>query len=581
MASEYTIRIGGAAGQGMQFIGGLLARCFSDAGFYTFTHQDYMSRIKGGHNFYQIRISNHPISSSRNTFDILLALNRETIEIHAPEINKSGLILYDSEIIKHDYSQEEFFHVPFTDIIRQLDLDKVMSTSVALGAVLGCAGFESLLGFETIISNFIPVTTEGVIASQVKAGQAGLDYITKALEPSRRLLPIGQPEKDKDFLFINGNHAIGLGALVSGCKFYSAYPMTPATSIMLYLISKAEKYGIIVEQAEDEISAINMALGASYGGVRAMTGTSGGGFALMTEGVSLAGITETPIVIAEVQRPGPATGLPTRTEQSDLFFVIFGGHGEFPRVVFTPGTPEQALSLTNKAFHLAEKYQIPVFIQSDQYLADSQWTLEDLDTESLQYEDFRLRGSELSNTDFYQRYSLSENGVSPLAIPGASKHLVVVDSDEHDQDGHIIEDAHTRNMMVEKRYHKKLPLINREIAPPILHGYQKPDIVVTCYGSTFGVTKEAVERLGAKYKIAMLHFSEVYPFPLRDIFDYVDMLNTAKTTLCVENNVSGQFAQLMRMETGFEFDARINKFDGRPFGLDYLLGEIDGYLRGL
>lgn len=578
MENEYTIRIGGAAGQGIQFIGGLLARCFSDAGYYTFTHQDYMSRIKGGHNFYQIRIATHPISSSRNTFDILLALNRETIELHVQDLNRGGIVLYDPGRIKNDYFPKQSFQVPFTQIIEQLDLDVVMSSSVAAGAVLGCLGFDTLLGFKHLISNFLHATIEGVIVSQVRAGQAGLDYVKNLLEPSKRLLPLKQPARKKHFLFINGNHAIGLGALVSGCKFYSAYPMTPATSIMLYLISKAEKNGIIVEQAEDEISAINMALGASYGGVRAMTGTSGGGFALMTEGVSLAGITETPIVIAEVQRPGPATGLPTRTEQSDLFFVIFGGHGEFPRVVFTPGTPEQALFLTNKAFHLAEKYQIPVIIQSDQYLADSQWTLEDLDIDSLQYEDFRLHGSELSKIGFYQRYRFTENGVSPLAIPGVSKHLVVVDSDEHDQDGHIIEDAETRTMMVEKRYHKKLPLINREIASPILHGHQKPDIVLTCYGSTFGVVKEAVEHLGEKYKIAMLHFSEVYPFPLRDTFDYVEVLANAKQTLCIENNASGQFAQLMRMETGFKFDARINKFDGRPFGLDYLLGEIDGYL---
>lgn len=579
MAREYTIRIGGAAGQGMQFIGSLLAKCFSDAGFHIFTHQDYMSRIKGGHNFYQIRIANHPVASSRNTIDILLALNKETIEIHAQDLNEGGLVLYDPKTIKHHFSQPGFIEIPFSDIITDLDLDQVMATSVAAGAIFGSVGLENILDFAQIIPSFIPVASEGVVASQSNAAQAGLDFVLQNVAPQQRLMPIEPLEQNKNLLLINGNQAIGLGALLSGCKFYSAYPMTPATSIMLYLISKAEKYGVIVEQAEDEISAINMALGASYAGVRAMTGTSGGGFALMTEGISLAGITETPIVIAEVQRPGPATGLPTRTEQSDLFFVLFGGHGEFPRVVFTPGTPEQALFLTNKAFHLAEKYQIPVIIQSDQYLADSQWTFDDINSELLQYEDFRLRGPELNKTVSYQRYAYSESGISPLAIPGASKHLVVFDSDEHDQDGHIIEDAKTRNMMVEKRYHKKIPLIKQEITPPSLHGAKKPDIVLTGYGSTFGVIKEAVEHLADEHTIAMLHFSEVYPFPMRNNFDYVEMLNKAKLTICIENNASGQFAQLMRMETGFEFDARINKFDGRPFGLDYLLGEINAYLR--
>ena len=579
MANEYTIRIGGAAGQGMQFIGGLLAKCFSVAGFYTFTHQDYMSRIKGGHNFYQIRIANHPVASSRNTIDILLALNQESIEIHARDLNQGGLVLYDPKIIKQHYSQPGFIQIPFTDITTELDLDKVMASSVAAGAILGAIGLETILDFSKIIHSFIPVSSEGVVASQTNAAQAGLDFVVQNLDSNKRFRPIESIEQDKKLILMNGNQAIGMGALASGCKFYSAYPMTPATSIMLYLISRAEQYGVVVEQAEDEISAINMALGASYAGVRAMTGTSGGGFALMTEGVSLAGITETPLVIAEVQRPGPATGLPTRTEQSDLFFVIFGGHGEFPRIVFTPGTPEQALFLTNKAFHLAEKYQIPVIIQSDQYLADSQWTFDDINSDLLQYEDFRLRGPELFNTESYQRYAYSENGISPLAIPGASKHLVVFDSDEHDQDGHIIEDAETRNMMVEKRYHKKTPLIRQEIAPPSFYGARNPDIVVTGFGSTFGVIKEAVEHLVDAHKIAMLHFSEVYPFPMRNDFDYVEMLNKAKLTLCVENNVTGQFAQLMRMETGFEFGARINKFDGRPFGLDNLIGEINAYLQ--
>ncbi|MBL4902461.1 2-oxoacid:acceptor oxidoreductase subunit alpha [Desulfocapsa sp. AH-315-G09] len=563
----------------MQFIGSLLAKCFSEAGFYTFTHQDYMSRIKGGHNFYQIRIANHPVASSRNTIDILLALNQETIEIHAQDLNEDGLILYDRTAVEQHYSQPEFIQIPCSDIITGLDLNQVMTSSVAAGAILGSVGLETLLDFTRIIPGFIPVASEGVVASQTSAAQAGLDFVLQNVDSKKRFMPIELTEQNKKRLLMNGNQAIGMGALLSGCKFYSAYPMTPATSIMLYLISKAEKHGVIVEQAEDEISAINMALGASYAGVRAMTGTSGGGFALMTEGISLAGITETPVVIAEVQRPGPATGLPTRTEQSDLFFVIFGGHGEFPKVVFTPGTPEQALLLTNRAFHLAEKYQIPVIIQSDQYLADSQWVVDDIDNQLLNYEDFRLRGEELINTQSYQRYAYSEDGISPLAIPGASKHLVVFDSDEHDQDGHIIEDAKTRNMMVEKRYHKKLPLIQQEIAPPSLYGSEKPDIILTGYGSTFGVLKEAVERLADQHSIAMLHFSEVYPFPLTNDFDYVGMLNKAKLTLCVENNASGQFAQLMRMETGFEFNARINKFDGRPFGLDYLLGEINDYLR--
>ncbi len=259
------------------------------------------------------------------------------------------------------------------------------------------------------------------------------------------------------------------------CKFYSGYPMTPSTGILDYMASRAEEYNLVVEQAEDEIAAINMAIGASFAGVRAMTGSSGGGFALMVEGLSLAGMTETPIVIAEMQRPGPATGLPTRTEQADLLFVLHAAHGEFPRVIFEPGTPEQAFYLTNKAFELAEKYQIPVFIQSDQYLVDTEWTYEHFDLERLIYKDYRLRQKDLEGVEDYKRFKYTDTGISPLAVPGESgKHLVVADSDEHDEEGHIIEDGETRIKMVQKRLLKKMPLIRKEIEAPLLYGDSSP-----------------------------------------------------------------------------------------------------------
>jgi 2-oxoglutarate/2-oxoacid ferredoxin oxidoreductase subunit alpha len=321
-----------------------------------------------------------------------------------------------------------------------------------------------------------------------------------------------------------------------------------------------------------------MALGASFAGVRAMTGTAGGGFALMQEGFSLAGMLEQPLVIAEMQRPAPATGLPTRTEQGDLFFVIYAGHGEFPRVVLTPGTPEQAFHLTNKAFELAEKYQIPVLIQGDQYLADAEWTCTGFDTGRLIYNDYRLRGARLRELASYKRYAYTENGVSPLAVPGDSHHLVVVDSDEHDEEGHIVEDGETRKRMVEKRLLRKLPLIRREIAPPTLHGDRDPEVVLVGFGSTYGVIREVVDELAGSRRVAMLHFSEVYPVPLTDDFDYLTLLRQARITLCIENNATGQLARLLRAETGFEFSGLINRYDGRPFTLESLLGEVNGHL---
>ncbi|MEK7851872.1 MAG: 2-oxoacid:acceptor oxidoreductase subunit alpha, partial [Deltaproteobacteria bacterium] len=359
-----------------------------------------------------------------------------------------------------------------------------------------------------------------------------------------------------------------------GCKFYSAYPMTPSTGIMNYIAGKEQEYGIIVEQAEDEIAAINMALGASFAGVRAMTGTAGGGFALMVEGLSLAAMTETPVVIALGQRPAPATGLPTRTEQADLSFALYTSHGEFPRIVFAPGTPEQAFHLTNKAFDLAEKYQIPAIVIFDQYLADTQWTYEGFDLERIRYSDYRLSGEALQRLPEYKRYAFTESGVSPLAVPGDSRHLVVADSDEHDEEGHLIEDAETRVKMMDKRLFKKLPLIVSEIEPPVLYGNSSPETVVVGWGSNYGLMKEAVDMLSKEKSIAMLHFSEVYPFPSTDRFDFLGILKNAKTAICIENNATGQFARLMRAETGYEFKNRINRYDGRPFLLEELVEKI-------
>jgi 2-oxoglutarate ferredoxin oxidoreductase subunit alpha len=333
-----------------------------------------------------------------------------------------------------------------------------------------------------------------------------------------------------------------------------------------------------VEQAEDEIAAINMALGASFAGVRAMTGTSGGGFALMVEGLSLAGMTETPIVIAMGQRPGPATGFPTRTEQGELQFLISAGHGEFPRVIFAPGTPREAFYLTNKAFDLAEKYQIPVFILFDTYLADTQWTFEGFDMDKIRYQDHRVRGDDFKKLSEYRRHAFTETGISPFGVPGDAMHLVVTDSDEHDEEGHIVEDALTRVKMVEKRLFKKLPLIRQEIAPPFLYGDHDPRVALCGWGSTYGVMKEAVDVLSKSTSIAMLHFSEIFPLPDRERFDYLRLLGKAKLPICIENNATGQFARLLRSETGFEFKAQIHKYDGRPFTLEELTGEINDHL---
>jgi 2-oxoglutarate/2-oxoacid ferredoxin oxidoreductase subunit alpha len=572
---DITLRIGGEAGQGLQFIGFALAKIFSRSGLHVFTHQDYMSRIRGGHNFYQIRVSETAVYASKEKIDILLALDETTIQNHKADLKQDGLIIYDAKMTGQEHSEACFLHIPFLELTEKVEVAKIMANSAAIGAILGGLNLK-LNFFSETIRSLLGKKGDEVLASNLEVAKEGWQY-ARQKNNWPTTLKFSPPSK-KGFMLINGNQAIGYGALVSGCRFFSAYPMTPSTGVMTYLASKAKEHNIIVEQAEDEIAAINMALGASFGGVRAMTGTSGGGFALMAEGLSLAGMTELPLVLAEVQRPGPATGLPTRTEQGDLLFVLYCGHGEFPKVLFTPGTPEQAIILTNKAFEIAEKYQVPVIIQSDQFLADSEWTYDHIDLSPLTYYNYRDH-SDMPEEDQYKRYAYNETGVSPLAIPGFSKRLVVVDSDEHDEDGHIIEDAKTRVKMVEKRLMQKLPALQSEISPPELYGHQKPKILLVGYGSTYGLMREAVDILIDKVDISLLHFSELWPFPSPDNFNFSEIVTQTKLAICVENNATGQFAKLIRGETGFQFKASIRKFDGRPFLLEPFLGEVNELLR--
>ncbi len=575
---DYSIKIGGEAGQGIQTIGDTLGHVFARSGHHVFTNQDYESRIRGGHNFYKIRFSDRPVSAPREAIDIIVALDKESLRLHERELTSGGRIIYDSDTLKEKHDKPAFLDIPFEKLAMEHGGDRIMANTVATGAVLGMLGMdlEILMG---LIAEIFRKKGDTVITANKNAAMAGYDHAIKGCIKCNFSVRVDGAAKA--LMLVGGVESIALGALASGCKFYSAYPMTPSTGIMNYLATKEKEYGVVVEQAEDEIAAINMALGASYAGVRAMTGTSGGGFSLMVEGLSLSGMTETPIVIAMGQRPGPATGFPTRSEQGELQFLISAGHGEFPRVIFAPGTPREAFYLTNKAFDLAEKFQIPVFILFDTYLADTQWTFEGFDVSKLRFQDHRLRGEAFNRLSSYKRHAYTDTGISPLGVPGDARHLVVTDSDEHDEEGHIVEDALTRVNMVEKRLFKKMPLIRKEIAPPFLYGDHDPRVVLTGWGSTYGVMKEAVDALATTTSIAMLHFSEVFPLPHRERFDYVRFLERAKHSLCVENNATGQFSRLMRSETGFEFSGHIHKYDGRPFTVEGLTGEINDYLRNI
>ncbi|MDD4877361.1 MAG: 2-oxoacid:acceptor oxidoreductase subunit alpha, partial [Dehalococcoidales bacterium] len=381
-----------------------------------------------------------------------------------------------------------------------------------------------------------------------------------------------QPKKSAERIVLNGDEAIALGALAAGCKFISAYPMTPTTPIIEYMASKEKDLNLVVVQPEDEISAINMIIGASYAGARSMTATSGGGFCLMVEGFGLAGMTETPIVIAYGQRPGPAIGLPTRMEQGDLQFVLRASHGEFPRAVFAPATIEDAFWLTIKAFNVADKYQIPVVILFDHHLADSYNTVNRFDIGNVVVDHgLILRSDELEKLPTYQRYAITKSGVSPRAFPLASKALVITDSDEHGEDGHMIEDAETRIRMMQKRMRKQFSL-KQDMSQPKIYGPQKADTTLIGWGSTYGPLTEAIDILHSeKISANLIHYSEIWPFNSEVISD---ALNNAKYSYVVENNFTGQFADLIAQETGKLVSGNILKYDGRPFSPEYIVREI-------
>ena len=567
--TDLSFKIGGEAGQGLQTIGYILAKSFAKGGLYVFANQDNESRIRGGHNFFQVRISNRPVQAISEKIHIILSLDERTITEHRRELADGGRILFDGEKIKTTVSDRSLLEVPLEKLSRAETGTVLMVNSVAAGAALSLVSYDFDLLSAVLNDEFRQKGVE-IAEKNVKAARAGYDYVAENF--GRFKFEVKAAEDSKGRIMLTGNEAIASSALVSGCKFMSGYPMSPSTPIQQYFASKMKDYDVVFEQAEDEIAAINMVLGASFAGLRAMTATSGGGFSLMVEGLSLAGMTETPVVIVICQRPGPATGFPTRTEQAELEFAIHAGHGEFPRAVFAPGNVEQAFYLTSKAFNLAERYQIPVIILSDQHLADSYFTTERFDTSLIKIdrEEF-FTESDAKNLGEYKRHLITDSGISPRLLPGQSWGLAVTDSDEHTEDGHITELAEARIRNVNKRL-RKFELLKKEIQPPYTFGRVDAEFLLVGWGSTYGALKEATETLNNQgSRVKMMHLSEIWPFPTEAV---TRELKEAGSSISVESNSTGQMAHLIRTETGIEVDSKILRFDGRPISPEYILREF-------
>jgi len=554
---DINVVIAGSAGEGVQTIGDILAEVVSAQGYAVFSWKEYESRIRGGQNSYSIRIGENPKNAPLTGADVLLCLNKGAVKKYKPLIKEGGIL------VAQEAEEEEMIAVPLTDIAKEEIGDKVYANTVALGVLIAVLGME-LDRLKKVLENRFSAKGDQVIQDNQAAAEKGFQ---RADQDCKDRCPWTLPKRDETFYLVSGNEAIPLAAAFSGCRFMAAYPMTPSTGIITFLTKEQERLGVFTEQAEDEIAAINMVIGASYAGVRAMTATSGGGFALMVEGISLAGMTETPIVLVLAQRPGPATGLPTRTAQGDLLFAVNAGHGEFPKLVLAPSDAKDAFHKTIRAFNLSDKYQIPVIILTDQLLADAHFSIKDFDLDKAHPE---THLADPSGIEKYGRYQEAQGGISARLHPGQSHHLVCVDSDEHDQKGHITEDlAQTAKGMAEKRMAKYQGL-RKEVSPPEETGLDEAGTVLIGWGSSRGAILEATDLFKGEGKdVGMIHFTELWPLP-----DYTFPPN--KDYWTVESNLSGQLARLLRSEYDLKIKGTLSRYDGLPLTAEYIRRTFNG-----
>lgn len=568
-------KIGGEAGYGILSAGEIFAYACAHGGLETFAYLEYPSLIRGGHNTYQVLVRTDDVQSHSAQVDLLVALNKETIDRHLSEVVPDGAVLYDSntkDLREYTCSRNDIgcFAIPLEDLAHEAGAEKVMRNMVAVGASFGIVrySYEFLID---LISQVFSKKGKKIVELNQAAAKAGYDYaLSRLADKYKYKLDIVKNKEQR--ILINGNEAIALGAIKGGVKFYAAYPMTPATSILHYLAAQEREYKLVVKQTEDEIAAMNMVVGASFAGVRSMTATSGGGFALMSEGLGLAGMSEIGIVVVIAQRPGPATGLPTWTEQGDLRFALHAGQGDFPRVILAPGDPNECFNLTFVAHNIADKYQLPVIILTDKYLAEARQTVGIFNTSHLKLSRSDLASTASLPTDArFARYAVTPNGVSARAIPGQPGGVYVANSDEHDDTGLANEEADIRKIQMDKRM-AKLQYAKNEIVEPVkLYGPNEADITLVGWGSTKGSILEALKSMPNK-SINFLQVRLLEPFPVKEV-DAV--LRQAKRRVLVENNYSGQLGGLIRERTGIDIAEKILKYDGRPIDPEEIIALLD------
>jgi 2-oxoglutarate ferredoxin oxidoreductase subunit alpha len=579
---EITIGIGGAAGDGLDKSGDTLAKTAGRLGLYVYAYNSYQSVIRGGHIWLRVRIAEEKVYSHGDDLSVLIALNQDSIERHAPEVRSGGAVIYNSDKLKLDpvLLRDNVLSVPLpiTTLTKPFGrVQPVMQNTVALGALMFLTGldFDTNVG---VLEETFKHKGQAVIDQNAGIARAGFDYARDSFVPLGYEWNFTRTSRP----FVTGNELIALGAVAAGCKFYSAYPMTPASSILHWMASHGERCGVVVKQCEDELAVANMAIGAGHAGVRAMCATSGGGFALMTEAIGMAGMIEAPVVIVEVQRGGPSTGVPTKTEQADLNQVFGASQGDYPRSIIAPTDTTDCFYSAVEALNLAEKYQLPVTIISDLLVSEHPETIEpDALTNEVSIDRGEIVTEWPESRGPYKRYAFTKSGVSPRALPGTENTLYVAATDDHDEEGILISDIFTsqavRRKVQEKRM-RKLDGLLRDTNAPALEGPSDAEVTLIGWGSTKGVIHEAIVQLASGgVQANQLQIKYLVPFHSNEV---TRILRNCKKTICVEANYTGQFARHLRAETGITVDHHILKYDCEPFEPRQIVDEVNAILEG-
>ena len=567
---DISIVLCGAAGQGIQTVEALLTKSLKKSGYNVFASREYMSRVRGGVNSTSIRVSSKPVRAYLERIDILIPLSQEAIPHVNERISSRTIIIGEKKYIESSLSTKGInIEVPFTEFAQEIG-NIILANIISLGVISGILKIEKSVLQDAIVKNF-KKKGQTIIDGNINAVNKGYEIAAELIDTNKlqRSIIIEKTSEVKDHYIFDGRQAVALGAIAGGANFVTFYPMAPSTGVGTFLAQHGLDFSIIVDQSEDELSVINKAIGASYAGARAFVSTSGGGFSLMCEGISCVGMMELPIVVLVGSRPGPATGMPTRTAQEDLELVLYAGAGYFPRMIFAPGTIEDAFKLTQNAFNLTQEYQVPVFILTDQYLIDSYYNTPTLNHESLDIKKFFVKTDKN-----YQRYRFTESGISPFGIPGYGDGLVDADSHTHTEEGDITEDPDIRAKTVEKRY-KKLELIKKITIPPEFIGREGYKTLVIAWGSNYYIIKEALEKLN-RNDVALLYFKQVYPIH-SSVKNYIEK---AEQTIIIENNPNAQLNKLIELESHRAIDFKILRYTGYAFSVEELLDKIKNILEG-